>query len=95
MLRKLVAQIAVAAMLCMVASTASAGTLLPLQSTLKMNLGALPPVTIAGSYQHGGWATLTSNGAFHDLTDIPSIWNDSGVAVGTSLLTGVSRSSPS
>jgi hypothetical protein len=76
-------------MLCMVASTASAGYLLPLESTLKVNLGALPPITLTGSYQYGGWATLTNNGGLHDLTDIPSIWNEENIQVGTSLLTGV------
>ena len=89
MLRKLVAPIAALAMLCMLATTASAGILLPLESTLQVNLGALPTLSINGSYQYGGWATLSNNGGSHDLSDTPSIWNDTNVSVGTSLLTGV------
>jgi hypothetical protein len=76
-------------MLCMTASSATAGFLTPLDSELKVNLGALPPITVNGSYQYGGWATLSNNGTAHDLNDTPSIWNDANVAVGTSLLTGV------
>lgn len=89
MLRKLLGLVAVAGMLCMTASSATAGFLTPLDSELKVNLGALPPIAISGSYQYGGWATLSNNGTAHDLTDTPSIWNDANVAVGTSLLTGV------
>ncbi len=88
-LNKLVAPIAAAAMLCMLATQASAGILLPLDSKLKVNLAALPPIELSGSYQHGGWATVTVNGSAIDMDEASSIWKESGVAIGTSLLTGV------
>jgi len=90
MLRKLVAPIAAAAMLCMLAGTASAGIFLPVPSTLRVNLGALPTISIHGNYTgNPGTATLSNNGSFHDLSDTASIWNETGVSAGTSLLTGV------
>jgi hypothetical protein len=88
-LQKLIAPIAAAAMLCMLATSATAGVFLPLDSTLKVNIGALPPIVLSGSYQHGGWATVSVNGSAIDMTDTSSIWNDTNVSVGTSLLTGV------
>jgi hypothetical protein len=89
MLKKLAVLFATLGMLSMLATSASAGIFLPQQSTLKVNLGALPPIVVTGKYQNGGWATLTNNGSQHDLTDLKSIWKDAGVSVGTSLLTGV------
>lgn len=90
MLRKLLGLVAAVGMLSAVATTASAGIFLPLSSTLTVNLGALPTVTTVGAYQYGGWATLSNNGAGHDLSDTASIWVTTSNSVGTSLLTGVS-----
>lgn len=90
MLRKLLGLIAAVGMLSAVSSTASAGIFLPLDSTLTVNLGALPQIQVTGSYQHGGWATLSNNGGGgHDLSDTSSIWLTAGNSVGTALLTGV------
>jgi hypothetical protein len=76
-------------MLGTVASTASAGIFLPLDSTLSVQLGALPTITVPGTYRAGGWATLTNNGSEHDLADTANIWIADNVAVNTALLTGV------
>jgi hypothetical protein len=81
--------IAAVGMMTMLAGTASAGFFAAEQSVLTFVLGALPPITVQGTYLHDGWATLTNNGSLHDMTDLPDIWKDSGVDVGTSLLTGV------
>jgi hypothetical protein len=89
MLRKLVSIAAAVGMFCTLAGTATAGFFRPDQSTLTLTLGALPPLTTVGTYQYNGWATLTNNGSAHDLTDLSSIWKDSNIQVGTSLLTGV------
>jgi hypothetical protein len=89
MLKKLAVLFATVGLLSSLALSASAGVFLPQQSTLEVNLGALPTVTVTGKYQYGGWATLSNNGGAHDLTDLKSIWKDAGVSVGTSLLTGV------
>lgn len=89
MLRKLLGLVAAVGMLGTVASTASAGIFLPLDSTLSVNLGGLPTISVPGSYQFGGWATLSNNGGGHNLSDTRSIWVADNVAVGTSLLTGV------
>jgi hypothetical protein len=77
-------------MLGLFGGSAQAGVFLPHDSTLQIQLGALPTITATGKYQYGGWATLTNNGGGHDLSDIPSIWRTTANAVGTSLLTGVS-----
>jgi hypothetical protein len=89
MLKKITSMIAAIGMLCMLSGTATAGFFAPEQSTLSFTLGALPPITLAGTYSHNGTATLTNNGSLHDLSDTASIWKGAGVAVGTSLLTGV------
>jgi len=89
MLRKLLGLVAVVGMLGTVASTASAGIFLPQDSTLSVRLGALPEISVTGTYSANGWATLSNNGASHDLSDTASIWIADNVAVNTSLLTGV------
>ena len=89
MLRKLLGLVAAVAMLGTVSTTASAGIFLPLDSTLTVQLGALPTITVPGTYQAGGWATLTNNGPDHDLSDTASIWIADNVSVVTALLTGV------
>jgi hypothetical protein len=76
-------------MLGTVASTASAGIFLPLDSTLSVQLGALPAISQPGTYRAGGWATLTNNGSEHDLSDTAGIWIADNVAVNTAMLTGV------
>jgi hypothetical protein len=90
MLKKLAVLFATVGLLSTLgASSASAGYFFPHGSTLSVNLGALPTITVTGKYQYGGWATLTNNGSFHDLHDTIAIWKDAGVDIGTSLLTGV------
>lgn len=87
-LRKLVVLTAAVGMVG-IAGNASAGFFQPLDSTLTVTLGSLPTLVTAGSYTGGGWATVSDNGAAHDLTDSTGIWTTTGNAVGTSLLTGV------
>jgi hypothetical protein len=89
MLRKLLGLVAAVAMLGTVSTTASAGFFLPQDSTLSVQLGALPTISQAGSYSRTGWATLSNNGAGHDMTDTASIWIADNVSVVTALLTGV------
>lgn len=89
MLRKLLGLIAVAGMLLMTASSATAGFFDPVKSELRVNLGALPTVIVKGSYLQTGNATLSNNGTGHDLSDTTDIWVTSNLQVGTSLLTGV------
>ncbi|MBW2383028.1 MAG: PEP-CTERM sorting domain-containing protein [Deltaproteobacteria bacterium] len=76
-------------MLSLLATSATAGVFLPQSSTLEIKLGALQNFTVQGTYNNGGWATLTNNGADHDLSDTTGVWTTAGNAVGTSLLTGV------
>lgn len=81
--------LAAMAMTTTVSTNATAGIFLPLDSELSTHLGALPIITVPGTYQAGGWATLTNNGPDHDLSDTASIWIANDIAVVTALLTGV------
>lgn len=87
-LRKLVVLMA-AVGLVGIAGSASAGFFQPLDSTLKVTLGSLPTLSVTGTYTGGGWATVSNNGAAHDLTDSTGIWTTTNNQVGTSLLTGI------
>jgi hypothetical protein len=71
------------------ASTALAGVLAAPDSTMSLQLGGLPPITIVGTYQNGGNATLSNNGGSHDLAAGAGIWSTVGNSPGTSLFTGV------
>ena len=90
MLSKLVTSLAAIGLLCgMATSSASAAIFMAPESTLSLNISALPTLETTGGYANGGYATLTDNGSAHDLSDTASVWTDPGVFAGTSLLTGV------
>lgn len=90
MLRKLLGLTVATAMMGLVAGSAQAGVFQPLSSELQLQIAGLPTITVTGSTQNSGWATVSNNGVAHDLTDSQSVWQTSGLTVGTSLLTGVS-----
>jgi len=71
------------------ASTAVAGVLSAPDSTFTVQLGALAPIVVTGTYQNGGNATLSDNGGAHDLAAGAGIWETVGNSPGTSLFTGV------
>ncbi len=87
-LRKLVVLTVSVGMLCMAAVSAQAGIFLPKSSTITVAFAALPTLNVSGTYQGGGWATVSNNGAGHDMSDTGGIWTTTGLSVGTSLLTG-------
>ncbi len=93
MLRKLLGLVAAAAMVSAFASNAWAGVFLPLSSDLSVNLGGNPTISVPGTYNGTGWATLSNNGSEHDLSVGAGIWKGSGInaghGTGTALLTGV------
>jgi hypothetical protein len=71
------------------AGTAAAGVFEAPNSTLTLQLGGLPPITVIGTYQNGGYGTLSNNGSEHDLVETGGIWATAGNSPGTSLFTGV------
>ncbi len=90
MLSKLVTSLAAIGLLCgMATSNASAGIFVAPDSTLQLNIAALPTLKTTGKYVHGGYATLTNSGSAHNLSDSASIWTTTNLFAGTSLLTGV------
>ena len=89
MLRHVLVLLAVFGMMLGSASSALAGVLNAPDSTFTLQLGGLPPIVITGTYTLGGTATLSDNGASHDLSDTTGIWSTVGKAPGTSLFTGV------
>ena len=89
MLRKFLSLMIAVGMLSLLATSATAGIFLPKSSTFSIKFGGLPSIKVQGTYVNGGWATLSNNGSLHDLTDSTGIWATQGLAVGTSLLTGV------
>jgi hypothetical protein len=89
MLRRVLVLLAAFGLIVGTASTAVAGVLAAPDSTLSLQLGGLPPITITGTYQLGGNATLTNNGGSHDLAEEALIWSTVGNTPGTSLFTGV------
>jgi hypothetical protein len=52
-------------------------------------LGGGQGLTVVGTYQNGGYVTLSNNGGSHDLAQGDDIWKTTGLAAGTSLFTGV------
>ncbi len=97
MIRELMYLLVVAGMGFNIASTASSGVLAPLQSEMSYKFGSIATRSASGTYQHGGWATLSES---HDslviATGEKSLWNtvpptNGGVytMVGTDIFTGV------
>jgi len=88
MLNKLVGLIAITAIGAVVASASSASVLIPGGSSFKVNIAALPTITIPGTY--AGSATLTNGvGGGHDISTTAGLFQGSGITAGTTLLTGV------
>jgi hypothetical protein len=88
MLNKLVGLIAITAIGAVVASASSAAVLIPGGSSFKVNIAALPTITITGTY--AGDATLTNGvGGGHDISTTAGLFQGSGITAGTTLLTGV------
>ncbi len=88
MLNKLVGLIAITAIGAVVASASSASVLIPGGSSFKVNIAALPTITILGTY--AGTATLTNGvGGGHDISTTAGLFQGSGITAGTTLLTGV------
>ncbi len=69
-------------------SSTQAGVIVPLQSTLAIQLGGLPPVGITATVGTEGLVTLTGD-PLHTLTIQPSVWSTVNFGPGTSLFTGV------
>ncbi len=88
MLKKLASFITVTVICGLLAGTSTASVLIPGGSSFKVNLAALPTITITGTYAGGAGATLT-NGVGHDITTSAGLFQGSGITAGTSLLTGV------
>ena len=89
MLKKLLYLGAALALAFSFAGSASAGVFSAPDSELYVQLGGGQGLTITGSYQDGGYATLSDNGSSHDLAALDDIWVTTGLAAGTSLFTGV------
>ncbi len=89
MLRKFLVLLAALGLIVSTAGTAAAGVLAAPDSEFTFRLGSLAPISVTGSYQDGGNATLSDNGAAHDLVETGGIWATAGKAAGTSLFTGV------
>ena len=104
MTRKFLAIGAALALVFSFAGSAMAGVLVAPDSTTIVQLGGGQGITITGTYQQGGNATLSNNGGGHDLTFGDDIWTvpplntsptgttapyTGGQATGTSLYTGV------
>jgi len=90
MLRKLASFITVTVVCGLLAGTSTAAVLIPGGSSFKVNLAALPTITIPGTYAGGAGATLTNGvGAGHDLSTLAGLFQGSGITAGTSLLTGI------
>jgi hypothetical protein len=82
--------LAAAGLLFGLASSAFAGILVNQNSVLSINLGALPTLSVTGTYKLGGSAMLTdAPGGKHDLWDGAKVWKTTGLESGSSLLTGV------
>jgi len=88
MLNKLVGLVAIMAIGAVVAGTSSAAVLIPGGSSFKVNIAALPTITIPATY--AGTATLTNGvGSGHDISTTAGLFQGSGITAGTTLLTGV------
>lgn len=90
MLNKLVGLISLSAIGVMLAGTSSAAVLIPGGSSLRVNIAALPTITIPATYAAGVGATLTNGvGGGHDISTLAGLFQGVGITAGTSLLTGV------
>ncbi len=90
MLKKLVGLISTAAFFVSLAGTGSAAVLDPINSTFRVNLAALPTITINGYNGLGNTATLTNGvGAGHDLSTDAGLFQGSGITAGTATMTGI------
>jgi hypothetical protein len=69
-------------------TSASASVFIAPDSSLQIQLGALPTIIVSGGW--GGLATISNGGGGgHDITDGAGIFVTENLVVGTSLLTGV------
>ncbi len=89
MLRRVLVLLAAFGLILGSASTAMAGAFAAPDSEMTLKLGGLPGISVPGTYQNGGYATLTDNGGSHDLTVGAGIFTTVGNSPGTSLFTGV------
>ncbi len=89
MLKKLLAIGAGLAMTVSLSGTAMAGAFSAPDSETFIQLGGGNGITYNGTYQNGGYATLTDNGGAHDLTFSDDVFKTTGLAAGTSLFTGL------
>jgi hypothetical protein len=73
------------------AGTANAGAFVNPESALTVNLGALPTITVGGTYKNGGTATINADGSAAGFNAAigADIFTTAGLTVGTSMLTGV------
>jgi hypothetical protein len=89
-MRKLLSLFAIAALLCAVTGTAQAGTFVPAESEMNIQLNALAPSIIQALPGTEGQVSLTDNGVGgHDLTMGATVWSTINFGRGTSLFTGV------
>ncbi len=89
MLRRALVLLAAFAVVVTTAGTAAAGGFSAPESSYIFRLGGLPPITVVGTYQNGGYATLSNNGGAHDISESAGIFSTVGNTPGTSLFTGV------
>lgn len=90
MLKKLFALISTAAFCVSLAASGSAAVLDPINSTFKVNLAALPTITINGYNEAGNTATLTNGvGAGHDIDTEAGLFQGVGITAGTATMTGI------
>ena len=69
-------------------SSTQAGVIVPLQSTMAIQLGGLPPVGISATAGTEGLVTITGD-PLHTVIIQPSVWSTVNFGPGTSLFTGV------
>ena len=90
MLRKLFASILSTAFCLSIAGVGSAAVLDPINSTFRVNLAALPTITINGYNEEGNTASLTNGiGSGHDISAEAGLFKGVGITAGTATLTGV------
>jgi hypothetical protein len=89
MLKKLLALGAGMALVFSVSGIAMAGAFSAPESTTFIQLGGGQGISYNGTYQNGGYATLSNNGGSHDLSVSADVFKTTNLAAGTSLFTGV------
>jgi hypothetical protein len=89
MTKKLLALGAGLALVFSVSGIAMAGGFAAPASSTYVQLGGGQGITYNGTYQNGGYATLTNNGGSHDLAVGDDVFKTTNLAAGTSLFTGV------